>query len=1590
MANCVYNLMGRVFNSEFELDNFLLNNRVAIQNGMISDIVFSVSKDPQAETISILRKARQEAERIQNMRETFKKVARHKSSEELDKQTLKLMSGYKGVTSILETLEKNKSGKQFVPKYIEENFKSQLKEEWITNGISDIHILQLLQIPYKEGDPPVQVRDEHHFNELYKKLRKAYSNTAKIGTALHKIFELYWISYGNGVDLTPKQCIEQMSGGEYDFFFKGLSEDQKEAKVRDALSVIQEFRKELEDKYPGAEYIPEYPLIMDSTIEDENGENVKLIGVIDLLIIDKSGVPHIVDYKFSSKGAEQWSSAKHLCHIYQQGFYKAGIEAKNLDMSKSDVCIKPFLLSDFNGETYTDVRSQQIQNFITELNLSGDIYGVNILSKVVFEAPKTIPSSTDFDINMEKQLRKIVPGYRLQKDLDDAVKKELEKDIKQVGNEFRIPNYGFKKTGKPYIPYDSYEEAYNALADYHQDILRANHYILDGTISQIKKAISTNDPSNIQDPGQYNKKIQNINRSWFYNRMSRYCTSDWEVPEIPEFEKLGILTLHNIRGDYYNFVCIDNMNLSMQVPFKKGKKITGNFIDDITPEQWGIDLLDGDYGNVDNMKVMLALNNYPEIFKRTGITQGKVGEIFVMNPREQVAHNASMKQIRDNFRLLCTYANIQNNFENGTIRCMNYADLARETLFELGNAENANKRLNTVCSIYEHSSKSIQNTLESLIEVRDKLQQEFKHLQKTSTMDMNAPETEIFIQVEKGIMALHDIHHVQEFKDSSKVKTVIYAPSRQESKNLQNLNKTAKEIYRLIRKDMNAFTEKARDKFQKYEKYKGFSNLRRLTINDEPRIYKHLFRDDTQPGEYKFRNPYTDPKLSPEDKELLKWALDVLYKFKHMGENISPAEMVQARNDSDSDYYDVPLLMERSLKEKIISKEGRRGFLSWVKQGLDKVKHPVQSIKQLDLNALNKEQATQYYQNMERFEILDIFELSDDEVQRKRLLEENGIAAYSSNLKDIIFEYANAKIRKKHMDNYIPVFEGYLAIEQWEANMNNIAGVPVTIQHMQDFINAKILDKSLVPDQFKVVAKGLQKIRNITTYTTLGFSPRSFTFQRIEGMFKNASRAIIRPNGVGQFGWEEYKKALLIVEGATKDFTKCVSLVQLLNEAYGLNDQDMNQLAKRLKQGMLPADFMGQMMWLTSIPDFYNRLTMFVAQMIKDGCFDAHEVKGNGLVYNWKKDKRFSLFANANGVVPTDPEERKKFNFQKALYHAKMAEFKKAGYTRTDEFGNEVELQYDPLSNKPGDDLPMAYTFNEANDLKSYADQLYGYYNHEDQMMLKSQLLGASYLQFRSWWSSLYHRYYTKGGVYNRTDGEHVQGTITVTRTNENGEEVQVEVPAFIRYFVDSEGNLLGQEITDEDTGEPAIVWKGKYFEGIWQTVKGGFMAMFNGDADRPISEKAIRIIKGDWDPNANEDVKRVRLKNMQILAHDMTLFGIVAFLGYLLTKALKEQQKKDKYRNLSFGDLTVRNLEQIGLSSFMAASMDLGAIQDLASPLLDWTPPSIQVMKKIWNDGCAVVTGDKTIGRAILSNIGVARQTKEYWYKATSLVDTR
>jgi hypothetical protein len=70
-------------------------------------------------------------------------------------------------------------------------------------------------------------------------------------------------------------------------------------------------------------------------------------------------------------------------------------------------------------------------------------------------------------------------------------------------------------------------------------------------------------------------------------------------------------------------------------------------------------------------------------------------------------------------------------------------------------------------------------------------------------------------------------------------------------------------------------------------------------------------------------------------------------------------------------------------------------------------------------------------------------------------------------------------------------------------------------------------------------------------------------------------------------------------------------------------------------------------------------MVLFVAQMHKDGCYDAYSLDENKqLKYNWRKDKRFNLLAS------NDKSNLEEYNKQKALYYSLIRAFNQEGFKK--------------------------------------------------------------------------------------------------------------------------------------------------------------------------------------------------------------------------------------------------------------------------------------------------------------------------------------
>ena len=390
-----------------------------------------------------------------------------------------------------------------------------------------------------------------------------------------------------------------------------------------------------------------------------------------------------------------------------------------------------------------------------------------------------------------------------------------------------------------------------------------------------------------------------------------------------------------------------------------------------------------------------------------------------------------------------------------------------------------------------------------------------------------------------------------------------------------------------------------------------------------------------------------------------------------------------------------------------------------------------------------------------------------------------------------------------------------------------------------------------------------------------------------------------------------------------------------LNELYGLNDMDMNKLVDRLK-----SDQHGIRNWenffmrFASRPDFYNRLTIFGAQMREDGTWDAHSLNSEGiLVYDFKKDKRFTALIN------NDKSNLELYNEQKGLYISMAKQFVIENAKYQD--GTEFVFEFDEKNIKP---LPRAYTTLQSESMKEIADNIYGYYTHEKKSMIHATFLGTMWMQFRTYWSGKKNQYLGTQGVKLRGRWKTIEGYCY----DENGQIIKIN------------------EDGSNDTKVPVKIWEGDWQEGILLTMSD----LLKNIKDSKSIESAF---KDKW-YNEDPKLRRIYRNNMQQLLIDLIMWIIIGSLAAGLMADWLKELKEEKKDGDIFDQLQL-SAAQIACTSVTTSFYDFNFIETVGAPVASWTPFAFEWAKRTGKKAVKIATGDKNFIKGIVELSSVGRQ---------------
>lgn len=1617
MITCTYKLGDQTFNSELALDEYLINNEQMYKE--YGDIVFSKNQI-QNQTKSVLLESNKEKDKLYKEG----KLKREATITGYSEDYYKIEKPYVGVNSFLKAYRRTTIGQEGTPlfpifdidNFILNKAKDWKQQSYWDNEADEQEIIDV----FGEGQSPRPITTAQELNEIKHRLEQKWKHQSFVGTAIHNAMNLWWTAKPeNKTDInTFEQYLRSELNGNIPGSTKTYTELIPDTVWKEMSEHCFRIDKELKTKFGNdAEFLSEIGLV--SSANNPDGTQTKLVGIADLLIIDRNGNINVFDYKTSPKSFGQYDSAKKLTFRYQLATYRRMLQKLGFNLNEnSGMYVIPFKFENFKydwdndtssfdslqSEGYNPKTGQLGSSYLEELHTFTDEEASNIQTEINTFLPIERIYDTRADLIIEEHeafTKECFPVSPQDQELTDEIVTDMIKRQNGFEKDPSTDNY-YYKLGKVIIQKKDPVELIASVKKAHEESKILSQEFTQDFKRLLKQA---------QETGSMNFDFRfrtahskYASEHWAEDTFSKYMNKNWVVEEndqLPILDELGIIIVRNKYTNMINIIKLSNTTWQdLRQPVLLGgadlkdiknntrKLITGNFESDIKQKQRPKSLaLDSTYGNIELMQVMNIINMLPNTFNNNNAI---LGEIMVVNPRNQQGMTASQKQLLYNYRELQNLRNkkrkennreeVKNNFKDGTIKIASNIELTKQTLKEViaGDTSDSKilknsrwKQFNDVVSNLDKNQRNPIRVRAILMKLAEDMEKEFglNKVERAAYSEYEHPERKLYYYIHMAIAELDGVDFTQQLWDHDQWiqnKNILTEglsgtqydnPGNMSSDTLNFISKQLNVAYQNIRNDMSKLSSELRLKVNELKKAKQFGWIESRTIGNQTNLYQNMYKKVD--GDLVFKNPWdNNEKLEDAERDFLKFALAIINgnRYKITEESEFQEKLI---NDPKG-FFAVPLTVGSTSSQ--ISSRGMMATLKDKLMGLhpDNIKDTIR--KKME-GYLSEDTSVKNARDGERWQMINMFSATEGQNNNREqviadILVKNpslGLDYFERNLETIILKHKFAYSQQEHIDKVFPTIKaGMLHLASSGIILNE--QFPKDMDYLSDFIKNKIFNLSIQDEKWQDITYIANNIMGAASKLALAFNPRQL-YQSIDGLWKDISLYFRKPDGEHSFTAQNLKDAFFWVYQDLCHFGNDKSLAELINEQYGLNDMDINTLTSRLSSDNVGIwNFWEVGFRFASRPDFYNRITIFASQMKGDGCFDAHKVVDGKLVYDWTEDKRFDVFSKykESEVKNLSQELQTKYKQQKSLYMAMARQFE-AEHAIDPKTGKEFTLDLEAKTA-----LPRAYTTQQSESMKSLSDMIYGYYSHEKKALIQSTTFGAMVMQMNTYWSAKKNQYLAPGGI--RSMGKMEQ-------------YVENDTPMW--YALDENGEVTN-EITDKpDSGVPVMQWKGQYQEGIIVTLANMLKDYWQGDID-----SGERNFSDTWDKYWNatdENLRRAYRNNLHQLWCD--LFGLL-FLGTLVTPALINATK-EHIKNVGNKDFLTALSNTAMLNTVMmldSSTNDFNMISSIAGKGMQWTPFSIKSMQTTYQNLSGMITGSRDAFDTMVKMAAATRTQEPIW----------
>lgn len=622
--------------------------------------------------------------------------------------------------------------------------------------------------------------------------------------------------------------------------------------------------------------------------------------------------------------------------------------------------------------------------------------------------------------------------------------------------------------------------------------------------------------------------------------------------------------------------------------------------------------------------------------------------------------------------------------------------------------------------------------------------------------------------------------------------------------------------------------------------------------------YKKFFYTQDGSKEFRLKNPYVQGECNDLTAEEIDWLKQYLTQL---------AILRYGEDDRTKDDYFLVPLYRASVKERLNADSKTSGFFHGIKEGWKQLKQGeflekgMSEEQEEDFNDTIKD----YRQTTEMYNVFNLDRETRTKVIENSIIEDKDpFLHFSSDLENVMYQYMQAKYIKEEYDKVLPIISATISAISFAGEMSGKTQ-DESVKFLTEYIKSTVFNEPLHDKNPGYSTLGVAK--EAVSAAVLGFNAISGTKECVVGLMTHLNKAI--SNGLPQLiiGGQD-AGGFLNITNMTKAYTTVwidafkqtaiITLLERLNNIYGVSNMDSNEIANSLTYGISDTFRLRYYMyWCNKAPDFLHRMTFLIGYMMQHGVYDAISIDDNGhLKYDWRKDKRFDLLSNPNASKTSEA-----YLNQKALYINLMNDIKEQLDVFDEKTKTWRKLKWNgDFDYKENDELPYPYSREDVNSIVQESNITFGYMDHDTKSPFFKKGIGLYIGQFVTFVSAKKIEWLLKPDRYNR---------------GYRSQKVDIEGN---KVYYDINGAETTETTTTLESGE--VVNNTPVYEFHYMMMEGIAWSLLYTGKD---------IFKGNFKKAFSN---RYRLNNCLVGIGQLLLMWFYYWLGNLIYKKSVEEQK--------------------------------------------------------------------------------------------------